>query len=193
MSNSTKYPKLLEPLDLGFTTLKNRVLMGSMHTMLEESENSYERMAAFYSERAKGQVGLIVTGGIAPNVEGGALSGHAFDNEEEAVKHRVVTEAVHKEGGKICMQILHVGRYGYTPKNVSSSDTKAPISPFPARGLTGEEVEKTIADFVHSIKEQMNGVVLTKIEFGFLWKLFEEQGKQLVKTSSSFTVCQCWI
>ncbi len=152
MSNSTKYPKLLEPLDLGFTTLKNRVLMGSMHTMLEESENSYERMAAFYGERAKGQVGLIVTGGIAPNVEGGALSGHAFDNEAEAENHRVVTEAVHKEGGKICMQILHVGRYGYTPKNVSSSDTKAPISPFPARGLTGEEVEKTIEDFVHCAK-----------------------------------------
>ncbi len=152
MSNSTKYPKLLEPLDLGFTTLKNRVLMGSMHTMLEESENSYERMAAFYGERARGQVGLIVTGGIAPNVEGGALSGHAFDTEAEAENHRVVTEAVHKEGGKICMQILHVGRYGYSPKNVSSSDTKAPISPFPARGLTGEEVEKTIADFVHCAK-----------------------------------------
>ena len=152
MEKSTKYPKLLAPLDLGFTTLKNRVIMGSMHTMLEESENGHERMAAFYAERARGQVGLIVTGGIAPNVEGGALSGHAFDNEEEAEKHRVVTEAVHKEGGKICMQILHVGRYGYSPKNVSSSDTKAPISPFPAKGLTGEEVERTIADFVHCAK-----------------------------------------
>ncbi len=152
MEKSTKYPKLLEPLDLGFTTLKNRVIMGSMHTMLEESENGYERMAAFYGERAKGQVGLIVTGGIAPNVEGGALSGDAFDNEEEAVKHRIITEAVHKEDGKICMQILHVGRYGYSPKNVSSSDTKAPISPFPAKGLTGEEVERTISDFVHCAK-----------------------------------------
>ena len=153
MEKSTMYPKLLEPLDLGFTTLKNRVLMGSMHTMLEEVENSYERMAAFYGERARGQVGLIVTGGIAPSKEALALPmGHAFDNEEEAEKHRVVTEAVHKEGGKICMQILHVGRYGYSPKNVSSSDTKAPISPFPARGLSGEEVEQTIESFVQCAK-----------------------------------------
>jgi len=148
-----KYPKLLEPLDLGFTTLKNRVLMGSMHTMLEDIENGHERLAVFYAERAKGQVGLIVTGGIAPNKEGMAIPmGHPFDNEKEAEKHQVITEAVHKEGGKICMQILHVGRYGYTENNVSSSDTKAPISPFPARGLTGEEVEKTIEDYVTCAK-----------------------------------------
>ncbi|MDP5120762.1 MAG: NADPH-dependent 2,4-dienoyl-CoA reductase [Spirosomaceae bacterium] len=144
------YDKLLSPLDLGFTTLKNRVLMGSMHTMLEDVENGFERMAAFYSERAKGQVGLIVTGGIAPSKAGMAIPmGHPLDNEELALKHRLVTDAVHKEGGKICMQILHVGRYGYTPDNVSASNTKAPISPFPARELTGEEVEKTIEDFVH--------------------------------------------
>lgn len=144
------YNKLLSPLDLGFTTLKNRVLMGSMHTMLEDVENGFERMAAFYSERAKGQVGLIVTGGIAPSKAGMAIPmGHPLDNEELAFKHRLVTDAVHKEGGKICMQILHVGRYGYTPDNVSASNTKAPISPFPARELTGEEVEKTIEDFVH--------------------------------------------
>ena len=144
------YKKLLSPLDLGFTTLKNRVLMGSMHTMLEDVENGFERMAAFYAERARGQVGLIVTGGISPNKEGRAIPiGHPLDNEETAKKHRVVTDAVHKEGGKICMQILHVGRYGYTPENVSASDTKAPISPFPARALTGEEVEQTIEDFAH--------------------------------------------
>ncbi len=143
------YEKLLSPLDLGFTTLKNRVLMGSMHTMLEEMPGGFERMAAFYAERARGQVGLIVTGGIAPNMEGNALPiGHPLDNKEIAEKHKVVTEAVHKEGGKICMQILHVGRYGYTDKNVSASATKAPISPFPARELSGEEVEKTIQDYV---------------------------------------------
>ena len=127
--------------------------MGSMHTMLEDVENGFERMAAFYAERARGQVGLIVTGGIAPSKQGLALPiGHPLDNEELAVQHRVVTDAVHKEGGKICMQILHVGRYGYTPKNVSASDTKAPISPFPARALTGEEVEQTIEDYAHCAK-----------------------------------------
>ncbi len=147
------YEKLLSPLDLGFTTLKNRVLMGSMHTMLEDVDNGFERMAAFYGERARGQVGLIVTGGIAPSKQGLALPiGHPLDNEELALKHRVVTDAVHKEGGKICMQILHVGRYGYTPKNVSASDTKAPISPFPARALTGEEVLQTIEDYAHCAK-----------------------------------------
>ena len=152
MSN-TKYPNLLKPLDLGFTTIKNRVLMGSMHTMLEDIPGGMPRLAAFYAERAKGQVGLIVTGGVAPNKQGLALPvGHPLDNEEEAEKHKMVTEAVHKEGGKICLQILHVGRYGYTEQNVSASDTKAPISPFPARALTGEEVEQTIEDYVHCAK-----------------------------------------
>ena len=150
MSHAT-YPNLLSPLDLGFTTLKNRVLMGSMHTMLEDIPGGIDRLAAFYAERARGQVGLIVTGGIAPNLEGRALPmGHAMDNKAEAEKHRVVTKAVHDEGGKICMQILHVGRYGYSPKNVSASDTKAPISPFPARALTTDEVEQTISDYVLS-------------------------------------------
>ncbi len=152
MSHST-YPNLLSPLDLGFTTLKNRVLMGSMHTMLEDIPGGIDRLAAFYAERARGQVGLIVTGCIAPNLEGRALPmGHAMDNEAEAEKHRVVTKAVHDEGGKICMQILHVGRYGYSPDNVSSSETKAPISPFPSRALTTDEVEKTIADYVQSAR-----------------------------------------
>lgn len=146
MSN---YPNLFQPLDLGFTTLKNRVLMGSMHTMLEDIPEGHERLAAFYAERARGQVGLIVTGGVAPNKAGLALPvGHPLDNEEEVWKHKVVTDAVHAEDGKICMQILHTGRYGYSEHNVSASDTKAPISPFPARGLTGEEVEQTIKDYV---------------------------------------------
>ena len=153
MSDSSPYPKLLAPLDLGFTTLKNRVLMGSMHTMLEDIEGGITRLAAFYAERAKGQVGLIVTGGVAPSKQGLALPiGHPLDNETEAEKHKEVTQAVHNEGGKICMQILHVGRYGYTPENVSASDTKAPISPFPARALSSEEVEQTIDDYVRCAK-----------------------------------------
>ena len=151
--NNTNYPNLLKPLDLGFTTLKNRVLMGSMHTMLEDIPGGMPRLAAFYAERARGQVGLIVTGGVAPNKQGLALPvGHPLDNEEEAEKHKMVTEAVHKEGGKICLQILHVGRYGYTEQNVSASDTKAPISPFPARALTVEEIEQTIEDYVQCAK-----------------------------------------
>ena len=153
MGTTTAYPKLLEPLDLGFTTLKNRVLMGSMHTMLEDIDGGIPRLAAFYAERARGQVGLIVTGGVAPSKQGLALPvGHPLDNLAEAEKHKEVTKAVHDEGGKICMQILHVGRYGYTPENVSASNTKAPISPFPARELSSEEVEQTIEDYVHCAK-----------------------------------------
>lgn len=153
MSTHSKYPKMLEPLDLGFTQLKNRVLMGSMHTMLEDIPDGIERMTAFYRERAKGQVGLIVTGGHAPNKQGLALPfGHAFDNEELALQHQQITAGVHEEGGKICLQILHVGRYGFSEHNVSASDTKAPISPFPARALTVEEIETTIQDFVHCAK-----------------------------------------
>lgn len=101
MGTTTAYPKLLEPLDLGFTTLKNRVLMGSMHTMLEDIDGGIPRLAAFYAERAKGQVGLIVTGGVAPSKQGLALPvGHPLDNEAEAEKHKEVTKAVHDEGGK---------------------------------------------------------------------------------------------
>jgi len=145
------YEKLLSPLDLGFTSLKNRVLMGSMHTGLEEIPGGIERMAAFYAERARGQVGLIVTGGIAPNDQGNALPiGHPFNTQEVADKHKIVTKAVHDEGGKICLQILHVGRYGYTENNVSASNTKAPISPFPARELTHDEIEQTIEDYAQA-------------------------------------------
>ena len=146
-----KYPNLLKPLDLGFRTLKNRVLMGSMHTGLEDIPGGFERMAQFYAERARGQVGIIVSGGIAPNAEGNALpGGKCMDSKEEADRHKIVTKAVHDEGGVICMQILHVGRYGYSPHNVSASDTKAPISPFPAKGLTPEGVERTINDYVEA-------------------------------------------
>lgn len=153
MKTTTAYPHLLAPLDLGFTTLKNRVLMGSMHTMLEDIDGGIPRLAAFYAERARGQVGLIVTGGVAPNKQGLAIPvGHPLDNLEEAEKHREITSAVHKEGGKICMQILHVGRYGYSPENVSASATKAPITPFPARELSGNEIEQTIEDYVQCAK-----------------------------------------
>jgi len=153
MSTTTSYPHLLQPLDLGFTTLKNRVLMGSMHTMLEDIPGGIPRLAAFYAERARGQVGLIVTGGVAPSKQGLALPiGHPLDNEEEAEKHKEITTAVHNEGGKICIQILHVGRYGYTAENVSASNTKAPISPFPARELSSDEVEQTIDDYIQCAK-----------------------------------------
>ncbi|MRV72851.1 NAD(P)-binding protein [Duganella sp. FT92W] len=146
---ATTYPHLLAPLDLGFTTLKNRVLMGSMHTGLEETPNGYERMAAFFAERARGGVGLIVTGGIAPNVEGGVYAGAAkLTTAEEAQQHSIVTRAVHEAGGKICMQILHAGRYAYSPKAVSSSAAQSPITPFAPRELDEAGIEKQIADFV---------------------------------------------
>lgn len=145
----TAYPELLRPLDLGFTTLRNRVLMGSMHVGLEEAPGGFERMAAFYAERARGEVGLIVTGGIAPNERGRpAPFGAVLATEEEAAHHRIITDAVHQEGGKIAMQILHFGRYSYQPDLVAPSAVQAPINPFVPHALTGEEVEQTIADFV---------------------------------------------
>jgi 2,4-dienoyl-CoA reductase (NADPH2) len=146
---SLQYPKLFEPLDLGFTTLKNRVLMGSMHTGLEEEHSGYEKMAAFYGERAKGGVGLIVTGGIAPSIAGwvGPLSSR-MSNSRTAKKHKLITDAVHQNGGKICMQILHTGRYGYHPFAVAPSAIKSPISPFKPWELSSSGVEKTIKDYV---------------------------------------------
>ncbi len=147
------YSKLLAPLDLGFTQLKNRVLMGSMHTNLEEQPGGFERMAAYYAERAKGGVGLIVTGGIAPNEEGAVFTGAAkLSSEEEAEHHRVITEAVHAEDGKICMQILHAGRYAYSKVAVAPSAIQSPISPFPPQALDQEGIEKQINDFVHAAK-----------------------------------------
>lgn len=147
---SSKYPNLLQPLDLGFTTLKNRVLMGSMHTMLEEAENGFERAAVFYAERARGQVALIVTGGIAPNVEGSVGPGAAkLTNEKEVAEHKLITDAVHKEGGKICMQILHTGRYAYHKKLVAPSAIKAPINMFTPKEMTEEDIESTIQDYTN--------------------------------------------
>ncbi|MFD4717482.1 FAD-dependent oxidoreductase [Streptomyces sp. NPDC058423] len=147
----TPYPHLLSPLDLGFTTLPNRVLMGSMHIGLEEAENGFERMAAFYAERARGGVGLIVTGGISPNDAGRPYDGGArLTTEEEAAQHRTVTDAVHAAGGRIAMQILHFGRYAYHPQLVAPSALQAPISPFVPHALTDEEVEQTVEDYVRA-------------------------------------------
>ncbi|WP_199232278.1 NADPH-dependent 2,4-dienoyl-CoA reductase [Rubrivivax albus] len=145
------YPHLLAPLDLGFTTLPNRVLMGSMHLGLEEARGGFERMAAFYAERARGGVGLIVTGGIAPNEEGRPMPGGAMmASERDVAKHRILTQAVHDAGGRIAMQILHFGRYAYHPGLVAPSALKAPINPMTPRALSTEEVERTIEDFVRS-------------------------------------------
>lgn len=143
-----KYPNLFEPLDLGFTQLKNRVLMGSMHTGLEETKNGYAKMAAYYGERAKGGVGLIVTGGIAPNRAGwvGPFSSK-MTSKSMAEKHKAITEAVHEHGGKICMQILHTGRYGYHPLAVAPSAIKSPISPFKPWALSKGGINRTIKDF----------------------------------------------
>ncbi|RTL29749.1 MAG: NADPH-dependent 2,4-dienoyl-CoA reductase [Burkholderiales bacterium] len=144
------YPHLLQPLDLGFTTLRNRVLMGSMHVGLEEAKNGFERMAAFYAERARGGVALMVTGGIAPNDAGRPYPGGArLASEEEVAQHKMVTAAVRAAGGKIAMQILHFGRYAYHPGLVGPSPIKAPISPMPPRELTSAEVEQTVEDFAN--------------------------------------------
>ena len=145
---SDKYPNMFRPIDFGFVTLKNRVIMGSMHTNLEETKD-WDRIADFYSERAKGGVGLIITGGIAPNEEGAVFKGAAaMLNEEDADNHKIVTDAVHKNGGRIAMQILHAGRYAYSPDCVAPSAIKSPISPFVPNALDGEGIEKQIADFV---------------------------------------------
>jgi len=150
MSDHKLFPNLLKPLDLGFTTLRNRVLMGSMHTMLEEHPDGFDRAAVFYAERAKGEVGLIVTGGISPNVEGMVGPGSAMmTNEKEIAEHSKVTKAVHAEGGKICMQILHTGRYGYHPDIVSSSPIQAPINMFAPKELDEAGIERTIQDYVN--------------------------------------------
>lgn len=146
---SSKYPHLLAPLDLGFTTLKNRVIMGSMHTGLEEGDP--QKLAAYFSERAKGQVGLIVTGGIAPNRAGVVKPFAAkLTKKSQIDHHKLVTEAVHKEGGKICMQILHAGRYAYVPYCVAPSASKAPISMFKAWKLPSFMINWTINDYANS-------------------------------------------
>ncbi|MFG2381724.1 FAD-dependent oxidoreductase [Streptomyces avermitilis] len=149
----SRYPHLLNPLDLGFTSLPNRVLMGSMHVGLEEAERGFERMAEFYAARARGGVGLIVTGGIAPNDAGRPYEGGAkLTTEAEAEQHTVITEAVHREGGKIAMQILHFGRYAYHQDLVAPSALQAPISPFPPHALTDAEIEQTIDDYARTAR-----------------------------------------
>ena len=143
------FPHLLAPLDLGFTTLPNRVLMGSMHTGLEDRAEDFPKLAAYFAERARGAVGLMVTGGISPNAAGwtkpfaGTLSGR-----RHLARHRLVTGAVHAERGRICLQILHTGRYAYHPLAVAPSRLKAPISPFTPRELSAGGVERQVAAFV---------------------------------------------
>jgi 2,4-dienoyl-CoA reductase (NADPH2) len=148
-----KFKKLFSPLDIGVTTLQNRFVMGSMHTNLEEIEGGFERAAVYYSERAKTGVGLIITGGISPNVEG-CVGPHSakLSNKEEVEKHKLITSAVKAVGGKICMQILHSGRYGYHKDVVAPSPIQSPVSFFKPHELTDEEVWKTIRDFGHCAK-----------------------------------------
>ncbi|MEM6988508.1 MAG: NADPH-dependent 2,4-dienoyl-CoA reductase, partial [Pseudomonadota bacterium] len=142
------YSALLSPLPLGFTTLKNRVLMGSMHTGLEDRKSDYPKLAAYFAERARGGVALMVTGGIAPNIAGwlapfaGKLTGR-----RELSRHRLVTEAVHAEDGKICLQILHAGRYSYHPLSVAPSAVKSPITPFKPRALSSRGVQRQVDAF----------------------------------------------
>ena len=145
-----RYKHIFEPLDLGFTTLKNRILMGSMHTGLEEEKNGIDKIAAYYAERAKGGVGLIITGGISPNIQGwtGPFAAR-MSTRKHAKHHQKITKAVHEQGGKICMQILHAGRYGYHPFNVAPSKIKSPITPFKPFKLTQSGIKRTIRDFVN--------------------------------------------
>ncbi|WMN06947.1 NADPH-dependent 2,4-dienoyl-CoA reductase [Marivirga arenosa] len=152
MAHST-YPHLFEPLDLGFTQLKNRVLMGSMHTGLEEAKDGFDKMAAFYAERAKGGAGLIVTGGVAPNWQGWLKPfSIRMTKKSHAKKHKVITDAVHAEGGKICMQILHAGRYGYHPFSLAPSRIKAPINPFKPFKMSSRRIKATIKDYAKSAR-----------------------------------------
>ncbi|ACJ29215.1 2,4-dienoyl-CoA reductase, putative [Shewanella piezotolerans WP3] len=145
------FPHLLEPLDLGFTQLKNRVLMGSMHTGLEEEKGGFEKLAAFYKERAQGGVGLIVTGGISPNLRGRlAPNACQLSFPWQVKKHTVVTKAVHEAGGKICMQLLHAGRYGYHPFSQAPSKIKSPITPFTPSKMSTRQVAGTIKDYATS-------------------------------------------
>ena len=149
----TKYKHIFTPLELGFTTLKNRILMGSMHTGLEEEKNGFKKMAAYYAERAKGGVGLIVTGGVSPNIQGCTVPMAArMSTQKHALKHKIITQSVHNNGGKICMQILHSGRYGYHPFSVAPSAIKSPITPFKPFKLKKTGIKRTIKNFVNTAK-----------------------------------------
>ncbi len=149
----TQFSHVLSPLSLGFTTLKNRVVMGSMHTGLEDRFYNYPKLAAFFAERAKGGVGLIITGGISPNRQGWLLpAGGTMSSLADLPHHRLLTHAVHKHGSKILLQILHAGRYGYQPFVVSASPVKSPISPFKPREMTEKQILKTIEDYAQSAR-----------------------------------------
>ncbi|WP_449428538.1 oxidoreductase [Rhodanobacter umsongensis] len=147
------YPNLFAPLDLGHVTLPNRILMGSMHTGLEDKASDYDKLAAYFAERARGGVGLMVTGGIAPSIQGWLKPfGGRLTMPWHKLRHLKLTGAVHAEGGRICLQILHAGRYGYHPLSVAPSKIKSPITPFTPRALSSRGVERTIHDFVHCAK-----------------------------------------
>ncbi|TAM27593.1 MAG: NADPH-dependent 2,4-dienoyl-CoA reductase [Rhodanobacter sp.] len=147
------YPHLFAPLDLGHVTLPNRILMGSMHTGLEDKAGDFDKLAAYFAERARGGVGLMVTGGIAPSIQGWLKPfGGRLTLPWHKPRHRKLTDAVHAEGGRICMQILHAGRYGYHPLSVAPSKLKSPITPFTPRALSARGVERTIDDFAHCAK-----------------------------------------
>ncbi|MGH3369760.1 MAG: 2,4-dienoyl-CoA reductase FMN-binding domain-containing protein, partial [Nocardioidaceae bacterium] len=149
----TPYPHLLQPITLGGITLRNRVVMGSMHTGLEDRAKHLPALTAYLAERARGGAGLIVTGGYAPDVRGWLLPfGSSLTRTRQADRHRVVTEAVHAEGGAIALQILHAGRYGYTPFSVSASSRKSPITPFTPSALSSRGVERTVGHFVRAAR-----------------------------------------
>jgi 2,4-dienoyl-CoA reductase (NADPH2) len=149
LNTSSQYPHLFSPLDLGFTQLKNRAIMGSMHVGIEEEKNGFEKLAAYFSARAEGGCALMVTGGVSPNIKGWLKPfGMRLTKRSQALKHRVVTDAVHQHDSKICLQILHAGRYGYHPFCVSASAIKSPISPFKPSELSHRQVLKTIDHFV---------------------------------------------
>lgn len=179
----TPYPKLFEPLDLGFTQLKNRVLMGSMHLGLEELPQGFERMAEFYATRVRGGVALIVTGGIGPNAEGVPVKdGAIMASDADVSNHRIITEAVHAAGGKIAMQILHAGRYAYNPAQVAPSAIQAPISPFVPEALDEAGIQKQIADFVTAShlaqKAGYDGVEIMGSEGYFINQFIAERTNQ---------------
>jgi len=153
MSVDSRFPHLLSPLNLGFTTLQNRVLMGSMHTGLEDHKKDFPRLAAYFAERAAGEVGLMVTGGIAPGMRGSLMpSPSGLFNRLQVPRHKLVSSAVHDAGGKICMQILHGGRYSYHPMSVAPSAIQSPITPFKPKALSASGVEKQIHNFVRATK-----------------------------------------
>ncbi len=176
----SQYPHLLEPLDLGFTTLKNRVIMGSMHTGLEDRPWHFKQLAEYFAERARGGVGLMITGGFAPNRRGELLPlGSRLSSALQVAQHKKVTSAVHEAGGKIALQILHAGRYGYTPYNVAPSAIKSPITPFKPKELSTKAVWKTIKQYGRSArlaqKAGYDGVEIMGSEGYFITQFLNER------------------